>query len=496
MDSLSVKRFLLFFLLLSGCLSAQVRDFALANANCQLFGNTVFVYGLQNEEKGFSVSIRRFDTTLKQIDSLILPQKGKADDYLQTWSDTLHGFLNIYLQKKENKSVTIFRFNRKQELVATVENVDVARLNSVSGFEGGRCYYKNSFYSIRTVPDSGGKQFFIDKYILKDELKNFEYAMSWQFPFERKYIRSARIFYADRKQVLVFVHLEGPGKRSQWVLKIHATTGELTRGIKLNEPEDLDVYEFGNFLVDTVKKTLLIAGQKFKAAQWKEDTRQPSIANATQAHLYLISIDSLAEIDGRDEFKIPVKDIRSGVDKSASSYLLRLTTLKKKEEGVLSLGTDVYRSRDGMKSFFYVNSGMLTVRIAEEEVTLDKTEISPQPMVEKFYFVPDPLDLNGRLFTDTSSRFEALYEVNPTLPVKLAYKQDGLGNGTWLLKKSYAKKGNLSYALLSPVNRIYKITAIAELSKVIDPVFLPISLSRYLIATQTEGNYQVKIAGW
>lgn len=475
---------------------AQVRDLALVNANCQVYGGSLFVYGLQNDEKGLSLAIRRFDSTLKQSDSLFLPQKGKAEDHLQIWSDTLHGFLNIYLQKKESKTITIFRFNRKYEPVATIGNVDVARLNSLSGFEGGHYYFKNALYNIRTVSDSGHKQFFLDKYVLQDELKNFEYAMSWQFPFERKYIQSARIFYADRRHVLVFVHLEGAGKRSQWVLKVGAGNGRLLRGIKLNEPGDWDVYEFGNFVADTLKKTLLVAGQKFKAAQWKEDARLPAIGNAPHLSLYLISVDSLGEIDGRDEFKIPLKDIRSGVDKSPSSYLLRVPHLKKKEEGVLSLSTDIYRSRDGLKSFFYVNSGELTLRLSEEEVTLDKAEISPQPMVEKFYITADPLDLNGRLIRDTSSCFETLYEANPTLPVKLGYKQDAAGNGSWILKRSYAKKNSLGYSLLRPVNRIYKLTPVLELNKTACPVVLLISSSRYLTGIQTDSSYQVKIAGW
>lgn len=457
----------------------------LNKAGSQRFGSSVVVYGLCVSGSETFLNIRRFDLHLKAQDSLQIKQKGKPEDYLQLWSDTLHGFLNIYLQQTDKKQVSIFRFTKKHELHATIENVDVARLNSISGFENELFYFKNTAYTIKTEPDSGGKQFYLNKYTLTSDLKNFEYTLTWQFPFERKNIRSAHIFYADRKQVLLYVNLSGQDKRGQWILKLDAVKGQLLRGIKLNERDDNAVYEFGNFIMDTTQKLLRVTGQKFTGVQWKEDAPQPSVGNAAFAFLYLIGIDSLNEINARDEFKIPIQEIKTGMDKSSSSYILRISKIQKKEDKLI-LETDLFRSKDNLKTFFYVNSTLLTLTLSEEEITLEKNTLVTNLLIEKFYTVPDPLDLNGKLFNDSSGLFEKLYYKSLTFPVKTAFKRGDDGNTAWLLKKSYPKKNTVNFSLLAPVNKIYKLNSIADLPKSSEPFLIPLSESSFLMTDQME----------
>lgn len=430
---------------------------------------------------------------------MVIPQANTSTgDYLQAYSDTLHDYLNIYLQKKEKKTVTILRMNKNMEVVATIENVDIARLNSVSGFESELFYFKNYAYTIRTVEDTSGRQFYLNKYILKSDLKNFEYSLCWQFPFERKNINSAHIIYADYKQVLMYVVVNGGVKQGQWIVSINAATGNLIKGTKLGEKGDGAVYEYGHFIMDTLNKTLTLAGQKFLENQWKEGDKQPSVNNAATAFVYLIQLDSAGEVIERNNFKVPVVDIKSGARKTSSAYLLRIARLTKdKIEDKFYLETDIFKSSDNLQSFLYSNTTILSVIQGDEGRVLQKNTLTSNPLIEKFYMVPDRLDINGKLFNDSLGRFEKLFYRSITFPVKQNFKISADGSPLWLLKKSYPKRNILNFTLLRPGIKTYELNTVEEFQKSTEPNFIPVSDSFFLIGNQfSEANYRVKLIAW
>src|SRR5690606_23022037 len=148
--------------------------------------------------------------------------------------------------------------------------VDIARLNNTALFSNETVYYNNFVYNLKTENDTTGKQFYIDKYELKSEKENFDYQFKWQFPFEKKDIRTAHIFYADKFQVMVFVNIAEGSKAGQWILSVNAATGMLIKGTKLNNKDEASVYLYGNFLADKRTKSIMLIGQKFTEAQFNQ----------------------------------------------------------------------------------------------------------------------------------------------------------------------------------------------------------------------------------
>jgi len=312
--SLKNKFITLIIFFLSFQLQAQLKTFGLVKGNCQLFSGNLYAYGIK-ANSGFC--IYKLDLKLNCTDSLTIEiSRSNPDSYLQNWSDTLHGFLNIYLQKKEKKTVTIFRFTKKFELLATIENIEVTRLNNTSLFSSESFYFNNSVYSIKTESDTSGKQFYLNKYFLKSSTDNFDYEFKWQFPFERKNIRSAHIFYANKTHVFLFVTVFGGIKTGQWILKIEAESAKLVKATKINSKEETNVYLFGDFLFDKNTNSFQFVGQKFKETEVAFKENKFSFPGPAFITLYSFQFDSLGEISNKQDFKIPIVDVKSAKSSS------------------------------------------------------------------------------------------------------------------------------------------------------------------------------------
>ncbi|MBL7930511.1 MAG: hypothetical protein JNL60_01330, partial [Bacteroidia bacterium] len=287
--------YLLLYLFPVTSVCSQEINLAIEKAGSCVFNKQLFVFGLQEQGAATHFRLYRSSSDLKILDSLNVKIKGKSDSYLDLTYDTLHGYLNIYLQQKETKKVSIFRFNKKNELVVSVQEVEIARLNNTSLFSGETLLFKNVIYSVKTESDSSGKQFYVNKYELKSDAENFDYVFKWQFPFERKNVSSAHLFYANKHYVLLFVMVsEGP-KTGQWVLKLHATTGQLVRATKLNDKNETNTYFFGNFFFDEVYKSIYLAGQKLSAPQFDPISQKTNIINAPLLILYSLELDSIGD---------------------------------------------------------------------------------------------------------------------------------------------------------------------------------------------------------
>lgn len=486
------------FVFISLLASAQVKQFDLSLANSQLFAGNLFVYGIHKQD---GLCVYKIDAKLNTKDSSkISIGKSEPDLYLPMYADTLHNFLNIYLQKKERKTVTVFRFSKKFELVSKVENIDVARLNNTDMFSSEVLYYKNIVYSVKTETDTSGKQFYLNKYKLKSESGNFDYEFQWQFPFERKNIHSAHIFYANQKYVLLFVQVGSGPKSGQWILKIDQDLGKLLKASKLNEKTEKSVYLFGDFYVDNNYKSLDLIGQKFSESQLDLGSGRFNPGAQTFAPVYHLSLDSLGEISSRQDFKISITDTKTmkpGLKKGTSSYLLRFEHLLRKSDGSLSFAVDLFKSLNDKNCFYYSSSLPFNLVPVEDKFSLDKKNISSNLQIEDYYITADRLDLNGKLCVDSLDRLETFFYKTLTFPVKQQFKLDAEGNIIWLLSKHTFKKNAVNYSLLAPEKKIYKLNTIDETSEGLNPRITVVSTDSFIISSQIEeGKYQLKLYPW
>lgn len=494
-----MKHNLLYLLLLLGVpgASAQTRQLNLTKGNSQLFRGAVYSYGFSGQNRAFC--IYRLSPQLKITDSLVVAQlSDKSDSYLRLSSDTLHDFLNIYLQKKDKKLVTVLRFNKKFELAATIDDIDVARLNGLPAFESGLLYAGRQVYIVKSQADSSGRQFYLNKLALKSELSNFDYAFAWQFAFERKNVNSAHVFYANRRKVLLYVNVNGGTRAGQWILSIDAASGRLIRGTRLNEFGVENTYAFGSFMMDTVTHTLRLSGQKFTEAQLKVRENRVAIANVAALTLYFLEIDSLGEVSQRQEFKLPIHETAgAGTKKTASRHLLRISSMKKDREGAICLEADLFRNNDASLTFLYAGTSLLRLLPSEEQLVLEKTSVSSQVQIEKFYMSTDKTDRNGKIRVDSLSQFEQLFYQPLNFPVKQGFKTDGNANPAWILKKSLPKQNSINYTVLAPVKKIYQLTQLEEIPTDQHPAGITLSPSSFLIGRQLSGElYQLKLYSW
>ncbi|MEO6303931.1 MAG: hypothetical protein ABIP51_12245 [Bacteroidia bacterium] len=489
--------YFLFFYFFITLLNAQNKQFNVSKGNCQLFSGKLYSFGISTQKQNAACIIYKLDLQLKIVDSLTL-DLGKANltDFLQLSSDTLHNFLNIYIQRRDKKTVTILRFNKLFEKIVTIEDVDVARLNSISTFENELFYFKNTVYTVKAQSDTSGKQFYLNKYVLKSELKNFEYEPKWQFPFERKNINSAHIFYADTNAVLLYVNVSGGLKLGQWILKVNAKTGKLIRGTKLNDKGETNSYQYGNYYMDTAKRTLSVLGQRFTETQFNQKEKKLAISNAPFVSFYLIEIDSAGEVLSKLDFKIPVNEPKTTSKKVVSNYLLRIASLNKSKDGTVTFEGDAYRNTDNTLCYLYANTAIYKLIVEEDVLVFEKNTLAANAMIDKYYVSTDKMDMNGKICIDSLAQFENLFYKNSNFAVKKQFKQNDNGP-VWLLTRSDLKKNSIDYTVLAPVNKAYALTKQDEPLKAKDPAIIVLSKTQFIISSQEEeSKFQMKVFTW
>jgi hypothetical protein len=492
------KKYLIAVLFAFGCINAQTREFNFTKGTCQSFNGNLYSFGLLSEKQNAVLCIYKLDFKLNTVDSLVTELgKNNRDNYLQIYSDTLHDYLNIYIQKKEKKAVTVLRLNKKFERIANADNIEITRLNNTAMFGSDVFYFKNSVYDIKVVSDTSGKQFYLNKYDLKSENANFDYDLKWQFPFERKSIRSAHVFFANKNYVLVYVGVSGGPKTGQWVLKINARDGKIVRGTKLNDKGETNSYQFGTFFIDNAYRSVHLLGQKFTEAQFEQKENKLAISNLPFATVFHVEIDSTGDVTNRQDFKIPVVESKTGAKKAASSYILRSNNFRKTNDGGMSFETDVYKASGNSLCFLYSNTTQFRIIPVEEKMVLEKNAIASNSLIEQYYVTPDKLDMNGKLCIDSLTQFEKMFYKPLTLGVKEQFKINEEKNPVWVLTKSSTKKNVINYTLLSPVKKIYQLTSIEDIPKSFNPVLINLNANSFLISTQAEeGKHLLKLFTW
>jgi len=479
-------------------LSAQIKLLDLKKANCQLFKGQLYAFGLMSTKTTHVFSIYKFNSQFSITDSLQIEISKKPNEtYLQLYSDTLHHFLNIYLQKENQNTVQVLRFDPQINLLCSLPSIDVARLNNISLFDSDVLYFNDEVYSVKIIRDSSGKQFYINKFKLVSNEKNFDYEMNWQFPFERKNVEHAHLIYINKKHVYVYVNVSQGIKKGQWLLKLNALNGQLIKASKLNDKGETNTYLFGNHYFDAGNQSLHLIGIQLSEAQYNFEKNSLKLDDLAFTSIYHLELDSLGDIQDKQIFKIPIVSITSGAKKISSATLLKINTINKSADGKLVFEGDVFKSTGGSKCFFYVNSIPFSLSYTETGFVMDKNTITTNKMIEDYYFVKDRLDLNGRMCADSLSQFTKLMYQNPSMPIKIAFKTDAENNALYLLNKHSFNKNNVNYSVLSPVKKIYQITSIEDISENKFPAILLLSKEQYVIIHQIEEQkFQLKLYTW
>ena len=489
--------YLFFIFAFFATVSAQTRQFNLAKGNTQFFHGSIYCYGFLTQTSKPTFCVYKLTTQLQTVDSIFVDLgNAKSENYLQITSDTLHEYLNIYLQKKEKKLVNVLRFTSSLELL-NINNVDVARLNSISNFEPELLYAGKCVYTVKSQKDSLGQQFYLNKFNLKSELKNFDYEFAWQFSFERQFINSAHVFYANRQVVFLYVTVNGGPKQGQWILSINAASGKLIRGTKLNDKGELNSYEFGNFIRDSLARSLTLVGQKFSEAQLKPQENKLAISNAPYVSLYLIEVDSTGDITSKQDFKIPITDLKPNSKKVSSNYIFKVGRFTKTRDGKFSMETDAFKNTDNSLTYRYITTCQINLQFIDETLTMEKNSIATNALIEKFYTGLDKTDRNGKIAVDSLNAFEKLFYTSENFAVKQQFKLDAENNPVWILKKSDPKKNRIAYSFVTPVKKIYQLTPIEETSTFNNPLFISTGISSFVISRQLDENvFQLKTYAW
>lgn len=476
------------------CLNAQTTELPLRSGNTAVFRKQLYCFGMQNKKAKSYLSVYRLNASLAPVDSISLELNSEATaEQGQCWSDSLHGLLNIYVPEGKNKGFSIFRLNSAFEVVEQAKAVEAGRLQTLSGFNNELYYDGNTVYMIQSKGDSSRRQFYLNKFRLKEDLKTFEYDPLWQFPFEREHIRYAKVIYSNREVVFVYVMIGAGEKSGQWVLKLNARNGYLLRGSKLNDKSEEQCYFYGCCRYNPGDKSLILLGQKFQNSQLHPVSGLPAASSATASLLYLIELDSLGEKKNKQELRWLIKSAKSPATKTKESYLFQFSPLLENAAGQYSVNADVYKCIQGKTCFVFVNSLGFSFAREEERLIPSKTTVSGQAQIETYLLSNDKLDMNGKLCADSGVTFTRLLYKTPSLPVKLHYNLDSLNRAYWLLGKSLIKKESLQFHILKPGKQGYELKLIEEIDKAKQPRFcLPDERRLVLGRQESEQIYRLK----
>jgi hypothetical protein len=455
---------------------------------CRYAGN-LYCFGLEENNKKLQFSIQQLGKNLEKLSLKNYPIAIlKSEDMVACWSDTLHGFLNVYVSEGKNQTVSVFRFNKKFELINQSSGIEVSRLNALSGFDNELFYDREHVYAIKTKRDSSGVQFYLNKYTAKESTGGFEYNLIWQFPFERKNISSARVFHANKDVVFMYVVVNAGEKTGQWVLKINAKNGYLIKGTKLNGKVDENTYCFGNYYFDAVSKNLLIWGHKFNSKQFNPKTELLSASGQSLVTLYLSELDSIGDQVLKQELKLPIAPTKTTGKPSGYSYLLQINKVRKTAFNEFKLDIDVYKNTKAAACYTFANSFTMLFKKEDENYLYEKKTIASEPFIETYLFNNDKLDMNGKLCQDSSTSFYKLFYKQPSLAVKLNVSEDSLKRPVWLLSKSNIRKGSINYSSLKAGKKTYELKTVEELPKSFHPACIPLHENEFVIGRQTEAT--------
>ena len=452
---------ILFCLLLafaSLCYSQNI-TIPITSSNAILFKSNVFVVGI-HKEKIQALKILKFSTKSQAIDSLLIPLKG-IKKYTTIDVDTIHNYLNIYLQEEGKKFVTIYRLDNKLKLISFLEDEDLTKVNALIRFTHDYFYFKNDLFTIIKTQDSVGFSFYLNKYKNVNPSKINQYSKEWQFPFDRKNIQSVKIFNIIVDRVCCYVNINNGKNKGQWFLQICANTGKLLHANKLNNNTS-NFYCYGALKFDSLNNSFSLVGQKLSDKQFNCNNNILTIKNHTILELYMQNIDTSANVTDQLEFKMQINDIKlikTGVKKVENAYLFNISNYYGSlEEGILKLEINLFKNDNNTNCFKYCNTHIKNINFGPD-FEIDKTKLSTNLDIEKFYFNSDYKDLTGTLCFDSIANFcDWYYQKTPS--VKLNYGLDNQTQAFWYLKKYDFKNNSQLITKLNVVGKSYKLNTV------------------------------------
>ncbi|MBK9283354.1 MAG: hypothetical protein IPM51_03455 [Sphingobacteriaceae bacterium] len=484
------------FLALRG--NAQIKELILENTGVQKYNGKLYVFGTQKNDKVSNLIIYKFSLNLELEDSLNLNLQNKSgDEYLQLISDTLHNKLNIYLYKKEKKTAQIIKIESSFKMPKLEDEIDVARINSLALLQKEIYYFNNDVYSIKTIKDTSGIQFYLNKHRLKKDKPNFEYEQAWQFPFEKKDINSALIIHADYSRVRLFVNIIDGNKKGQWLLNIHAKSGRLIKGTKISDNGGLSHFNFSKALSDSSNGKFYVFGQKYSEFDVDQNNNKLNLDGKKQIKLFAFCIDSLGEECGNFEFAFPILEPKGYANKIPINYIIRLAEIEQYTNGTINIIANIFKSVKQNWCYQHINTFKLELNQNNNVFTAKNQNIGTNLLFEKYYGQSEENDLSGKICIDTLIEFEKAFTSNLTFPIQIAYKLDEMRNPIWLLQKNDSKKNMLNISMISPVKKVYQITSLFNLSKTENPGVILINNSRFLIFRQsTQDKFLLQMNNW
>lgn len=444
-------RFTVFILLFSFhiCYSQNIIR-QLIKAQSLQFKNAVYVYGFSENKNTLDLKIYKSDFTINFTDSVIVSiGKDKAHDFLDISYDTLHGFINFYLQKSNHKnSGTLIRISESLKLICKKENIESSKINSLTRFENETLNFNQCTYIIKTITDSSGKQFFLSKYEVIDVEKTFEYKQKWQFPFEKRDIHSAHVFYTDSQIVLVYVTVLTGEKKGQWVLKLNADKGNLIKGTRISNKSENKLFLLSSFLYNSKNKELILVGNTYSEQQINLKNNVFSFSGLNKSNtFFFVKTDSLGEIISKQEKTMPASITYTAKPntKQVFFYHFKITEIKQTPDNTFSASGFIYKSSGQNLILTYETGFDFTFSINENDFTFLPQKIYCNTCCIPQFTTNDTKNLTGKTTLNSISDF-ASFLIKPLLfPVQLIKDSDNSGFPKWVLCNNDIKSGLLTF---------------------------------------------------
>jgi hypothetical protein len=434
------------FITLTSFLKGQAVKQNLLLANALPFHGNLYIYGYEQSKVNLLFKCYAYNYQLKVQDSILYDLgKHTTSDYLDISVDTLHDVLNFYFQLANQKNrVSLLRVNDSLVKIASTEDYDANHINSLMVFDDEKYDYKEDMYIIRTNTDTSGKQFYLSKYHIKDMTKPFEYDYKWQFAFERQFIHRASVMYADSSQVIVYTHVSDGIKKGQWILRINANTGEITKGTKLTTKGDMRYFLLSNVIVSNNGKNIDVIGSIYDANMIDFKTKTQNFTNQSKAHkLFLVCIDSVGDVVTRAEKQFPLPIQTKSVE-GLKSFHVKVREFKKLKGNNFDVWLDVYEQSKPLQFCYYSS---WHVAIAPDDVdyafTPDKFFIATTAIPGYISF--EKGDTYGKFILNNISEYDKFKYQKPSNIFIITTGIDVLGNSNYLLKKTTLMTATKSY---------------------------------------------------
>lgn len=495
-------RLVFWIFLLPAIALSQSISLPLIKANSFYFRNNVFVYGFQKNKSETEFKIYKVNKELNKIDSLIiLLDKEKPEDFLEISADTLHDYLNFYLQKINSKNLaTLIRLNDSLKLMIKFNNIESNKINSLTAFENEKYTYNNTTYTIRNSEDSTGKQFFLSRYDIISQQKPFEYKLIWQYPLEKKNINLAHVFYGNNESLYLYINIISGEKKGQWILKMDANSGKIHKGIKLNGKTDSRTYIYSNYFYDSKTKEILITGNIYNEQQVDFEEKQFAFTNLNKQNtFFFVTIDSLCEKINRNEKTVPFAFNNIKIpSKELIFYHVRIKTIQKNSAGDFTAYCSLYKSVSGDILFLYETGYYINLTLNESDVEFYADKINYSLNSLPGIVNSDKKDLSGKIELVNLMEFDKLLFFHPVSDIERAFGKDDLKNSKWIISKTDINTAKKTFYQINIGKKGPEHKIILENSKYNFPEFYPVNNDKAILFNSDKelNTFSLSLKNW